>query len=139
MIIADLEMANLSGAGLHKAYLNGANLKKARLAGANLSDAQLSAIHSNDFPWATHKYGQDEFSFPVQQYHGPISPANVDECDLTMANLQGTNIRGVNLRSVKGLTIEQLSQAAGNDYTKIPTYLENQERLIRAAWRRQPK
>jgi len=52
--------------------------------------------------------------------------ADLRGSDLRNANLKGTNLRGTDLRDVENLTWEQLSEAAIDDSTRLPDYLNSE-------------
>jgi uncharacterized protein YjbI with pentapeptide repeats len=135
LIKAQLESADLTGAGLHNARLHGARLQNSRLRRANLSAADFSPLEdASDFPWASYKYGREQYRFPLQQYHGPVPSADLTGADLSGADITSAKIQGVDLSQTKGLTAEQLMSALGNDKTVLPKYLANLEEEIRKSW-----
>ena len=85
-----LEGTNLSAAVMIDANLSDAVMPISNLSGANLSGAIMTAANLN---------GTD------------LSGANLSHADLTEANLSGTE-----LKNCKGLTQEQLDQAANSDH-----------------------
>ena len=96
LVSANLRCANLAGA---KAL--GANLLNANLAGANLTGAYLADANLND-AW--------------------LQEANLNGTDLTGASLKSTDLTGADLRNCKGITQDQIDQAAARE--DIPPKLE---------------
>ena len=95
---ANLTGVNLAGAILAGAALDGAALKGANLAGVNLTDANLVAANLDS---------------------GTLKGANLAFAKLIGANLRGANLAGADLRwtdlrNCKGLTQEQINQAAAH-------------------------
>ena len=80
--MADLRMANLSGADLSMADLSGADLSMAYLIGANLSGADLSVADLS----GADLNGAD------------LSAANLRGADLSEADLRGADLSGADLR-----------------------------------------
>ena len=98
LTFANLTGVNLAGAILAGAALDGAALKGANLAGVNLTDANLVAANLDS---------------------GTLKGANLAFAKLIGANLRGANLAGADLRwtdlrNCKGLTQEQINQAAAH-------------------------
>jgi len=94
----NLKNVDLSGAYLVGAYVSKAYLPEATLSRATLSRADLS--------------GAD------------LSGADLSRADLSGADLSGADLSGANLSRAENLTQEQLEQASGDEYTKLPEGLE---------------
>ena len=102
LTFANLTGVNLAGAILAGAALDGAALKGANLAGVNLTDANLVAANLDS---------------------GTLKGANLAFAKLIGANLRGANLAGADLRwtdlkNCKGLTQEQINQAAAHKEEK---------------------
>ncbi|HZB84537.1 MAG TPA: pentapeptide repeat-containing protein [Rubrobacteraceae bacterium] len=95
---ADLKQADLSGAYLFGADLSGADLHQAILIGADLRGARLQGANFEE--------------------------ANLSGANLSGANLMYANLYEADLHQASHLTQEQLEQAFGDEYTKLPEYLE---------------
>jgi uncharacterized protein YjbI with pentapeptide repeats len=123
LLDANLQEANLLGANLQGAHLLDANLQEAVLMGANLEGAELMGVR-------------------LQGAH--LSDANLQEANLRRANLQGahlldTNLQGAvlaganlqgaklweaNLRNTVYLNQDQINEADGNVFTRLPAHLQ---------------
>ena len=136
LIKAELMESDLTEANLHKALLHGTNLSNTKLIQTNLTYAKLNPINSDDFPWETYKYGDenDKFIFPEIQYHGPTGPAILNGCDFSGTKLEMTIMIGVDLREVKNIEFKEIMKAIGDESTKLPDDLKNREDTIRKAW-----
>jgi uncharacterized protein YjbI with pentapeptide repeats len=135
---ADLNGATLEHADLSRAKLEGAQLQGANLFGANLRDANLreADLTPSDISGALRRsfIELERLELTARQFLGSLRGAtNLQGADLTNANLQKTNFQEANLRGTilasadlstsKGLTAAQLSEACGNEETKLPSYL----------------
>ena len=99
---ADLNKANLQGAGLSWANLQQANLREAHLEqtiliGAHLEEADLTGAHLE----------QAELR-GAHLEQAILNGAQLQKADLWFAQLQGGDIQGANLREVKNLTVAQI-------------------------------
>jgi uncharacterized protein YjbI with pentapeptide repeats len=103
LLDANLQEANLSGANLQGAYLLDTNLQKAVLMGANLEGAELMGVR-------------------LQGAH--LSDANLQEANLRRANLQGAKLWEANLRDTVYLNQDQINEADGNVFTRLPAHLQ---------------
>lgn len=91
---SDLSRANLVGAILRGSILRKTDLRQADLREAVLSGADLCRAN--------------------------LAGADLREANLTAAFLRRTNLRGADLSTSVGLTENQISQAIGDDATRLP-------------------
>ncbi len=110
---ADLNKANLQGAGLSWAHLQQANLREAHLEqtiliGAHLEEADLTGAHLE----------QAELRGAHLQ-QAILIGAQLQKADLWFAQLQGGDIQGANLREVKNLTVAQIRSTTNYILAKL--------------------
>ena len=96
----DLSLTNLRNAYLGKANLSRINLWKSDISYAYLGKANLQEAY--------------------------LGKANLQMADLSNANLQNANLKEADLRNVKGITVEQLSQAKTLYEAKLDSSLESE-------------
>jgi hypothetical protein len=129
----DLNGANLSGANLRRAYLVSANLSEANLSGANFIGADLEAdLRGADLRGAHLSYGKLFDAIlrgadlrGVDLVGSDLRGANLDRADLREANLGDAKLSqaglfGADLREARNLTQQQIQEAFGNKFTKLP-------------------
>ena len=140
---ADLRGANLSGANLHEALLWGANLQEAVLAGANLQGANLLDTNLQEAVlMGANLEGAELMGVRLQGAHlsdanlqeanlrranlqgASLWAANLQEAVLSNANLQGAKLWGANLRDTVYLNQDQINEADGNVFTRLPAHLQ---------------
>jgi hypothetical protein len=107
---ASLISTHLEGADFMEAHLEGAILVEAHLEGANFMEAHLEGAS-------------------LEEAH--LEGAKLLGTHLGGAILMGTHLEGVDLGTVKGLTLDQVTQALGNSETILPRGLTPPEH-----WRR---
>lgn len=146
---ADLTFGNLSKARMFRANLSGAELPRAKMGDADLSNAKLSnarLIHAElqgaDFTFADLSNADllRAVLMKANLYAAKLTNANLDGASLngatlSYADLNGANLKGANLDSanLKGanlsnadlsfvllLKAKDLSEACGNESTKLP-------------------
>jgi Pentapeptide repeats (8 copies) len=98
----NLAFARLRHAFLRFATLTAANLEGADLADTDLKDARLERANLS---------GAD------------LSDAALDRADFAGANLAGANLCGASLLEARNLTQEQLHEAEGDGFTRLPEHL----------------
>jgi uncharacterized protein YjbI with pentapeptide repeats len=91
---SDLRRANLSGASLERAVLRNAVLRGSDLRRANLDGADLC--------------------------RADLSQADLRDASLASAFLKRANLTGADLSTARGLTMAQVSEAYGDEGTKLP-------------------
>ena len=138
---ANLKHVILNGANLSGAILTETNLDNAWLQETNLSDAQLFGVHlananlkSADLTGAkalgANLLNTNLASANLTGAHLPhanldnawLADANLNGTDLTGASLKNADLTGTDLRNCKGLTQDQIDQAAARQ--DIPPKLE---------------
>ncbi|WP_147312422.1 pentapeptide repeat-containing protein [Thermomonospora umbrina] len=120
---ADLSDADASGAFLNSANLTGANLTRGRFQGALLIHATLAGAFLEEAAvTGAHLHNADVSRAVLRKAdlrQANLSGANLTGsdltgADLTDANLNGANLTDANLRGVRGLSEEQIREAAGS-------------------------
>jgi uncharacterized protein YjbI with pentapeptide repeats len=113
---ADLQVANLAGAGLRGANLSGAKLGDANLTDANLEGATLSGAYLGKATLTdatskganlTNAYLGDANLTDANLEGANLTGAHLRIADLTCANLEGANLTGANLENalLEGATL----------------------------------
>ena len=135
---ANLQQANLTRANLQRAHLVEAKLLVAHLVGANLQgaillEAVLQGAHLREAKF------EKALLIGADLRESGLRRANLRRADLTGAKLQDTSLdcvkmqetviaradlRGVDLSRAEGLTSQQLVEAKGDEYTKLPPGVE---------------
>jgi uncharacterized protein YjbI with pentapeptide repeats len=112
LTFANLASADLMEASLNKADLSHSNLKNGSLGGANLKDASL--IYAN----------LDGVN---------LAFAHLDGAKLDGTSLVGANLSGADLSSATGLHQDQLTNACGNQDTRVPSTLVAPPNCVRGS------
>ena len=100
--------ANLAGAQMEEAKFLVAGLQGARLDNANMRKADFTGAHLN----------------PAFFFGTNLQQASFKGADVTGAGFKGADLRGADLSLARGLTWEQLQEAAIDEQTKLPHDLE---------------
>ena len=111
LVDADLNGVNLNGAFLNGAHLNGAHLSGAHLVRANLNGAHLSEV---DLTCAnlTRANLNGANLIGAHLNDANLIRANLSGAFLNSANLSGADLTRANLREVRGLSAEEIREAA---------------------------
>ncbi len=126
----DLLYANLDGANLWGVNLSGADLDEIDLSNVNLSHANLSRVDLNRAVLLNSNLSGANLS------GANLSKVELEGADLSYANLSGARLRtaflfGIDLSRVYNLTQEQINEALGDEYTKLPEGLIYPEHWIK--------
>ena len=118
---ANLKHVFLNGANLSEANLTETNLNDAWLQEANLSDALLFGVHlvSANLRCANLAGAK---ALGANLLNANLAGANLTGAYLADASLKSTDLTGADLRNCKGITQDQIDQAAARE--DIPPKLE---------------
>ena len=108
LVGANLQGATLLEAALQGVYLKDANLEEARLTGADLRESDLSQANLRRADLTGTKLQNTSLDY-----------AKMQEAVIARAELQGVDLSGAD-----GLTSQQLVEAKGDEYTKLPPDVE---------------
>jgi len=121
LVDADLNGVNLNGAFLNGAHLNGAHLNGAHLSGAHLNGAHLNGAHLSGAHLVRANLNGAHLS-EVDLTCANLTRANLNganligahlnDANLIRANLSGAFLNSANLREVRGLSAEEIREAA---------------------------
>ncbi len=111
LVGAKMQRAVLIEASLQGVYLNDANLEKAHLTGSDLRESNLSQTNLRGASLAGANLRNTKF----------------DDAQMKAAIIARADLRGANLSRADGLTSQQLVEAKGDEYTKLPPDVERPE------------
>ncbi len=106
------EKARAELAQVKCAPLKGADLRDADAVGAFLANADLTLADL-----------QRIFLTNANLQGADLRGANLEGAFLYYANLKGARLEGADFTDARGLTLEQLDEACGEDETRLPKYL----------------
>ena len=129
VVLNDVSMpdAQLAHADLHRAILMESDLRRANLVSANLERAVL---RKTDFR------GSDLRSARIDGAdlcRADLSDADLRDASLVSCFLMRADLRGADLSTARGLTNAQISDAFGDDRTRLPGDLSRPASWIAAA------
>ncbi|WP_413175037.1 pentapeptide repeat-containing protein [Anabaena azotica] len=127
LVEANLKGAYFRGANLQGAHLTGAKLQGADLIGVRLQGAELVEANMQE-AYLSGAYLQGASLQEADLQGAYLNGANLQEAYLNEVNLEkvqlhGSELEGADIRGAKNLTLEQIESANGDEYTKLPDYL----------------
>jgi uncharacterized protein YjbI with pentapeptide repeats len=111
---ASLQGAQLAHADLHRTILMESDLRRANLTSANLERAVL---RKTDFQGANLRSANID---GADLFRADLSDADLRDASCVSCFLKRTDLRGADLSTARGLTAAQVSDAFGDERTRLP-------------------